>query len=1016
MKISIVHLTDIHFNDTNNWVDVNISNIIKAITPELQDIKFIFIVVTGDIANRGKTSEYGVSEAFFLKLKESLKRFCGEATIKYIIIPGNHDCNFSYDTQLRKNQLVGMDYKKLGDDNSVIDLCTIVQQEYWKFHEKLIGTPDNKLFFQIREEVAGRTICFNCYNTSWMSEIEEKVGSLFFPIELIEKNMIKKADGLNIALFHHPLNWFTPNTEKNNKKEFKKHLEESSSILLYGHEHEDEHIINKDINTEQQTVYVSGKALQGNKNSSGFQVIKIDIDTKDGNIRTFIWNKSLYTMNFDRQFKMDSLGHWHKDFIHRAEFLKKLNLLNLPLKFENIEKTNLSDIYIFPDLEKLTKEEKKIDDGYLDSEHLFINSDLGTVILEGENQSGKSSLMNMLYLKLVELNQFPLLVDASEFKKLEYDKIIKRTFEEQYKFNEVTFDAYIQFDSKRKILLIDNLQDLEFNSKSIVNLIKEFRNRFTRIIIFTGSIYAHLPAIKSELENVDCYHIKPLGYKKRNDLIEKYHKLNESTLHVTDQAVLEKTKHSFDQVQTVLGNKLIPSYPVYILSILQSLNYNTPYNLEQTSLGYCYQTLIYIALVNKAKIRNEDVDSYFNFLTEFAYNLNERSEVLFNDNDLEEFYSLYSKRYVSKPLSEIKNQLWISNIFISDEDGYYKFGYEYIFYFLIAKKIAEIIATKEGKEKITFLCKNLHKEKNANILVLTAHHTKDNYLIDEATLASMVPFNNLASITLKRDDNFYKIIEGIVKDISSDIISSDKTPMEERKKMLVESDKREQALASENSDEKIGKAVDFDEKLQSMIQSFRAIEIVGQIVKNRKGSLDKDKLTSMITELYNTGFRTISFFGNIINSSKDEYVISLGKKVDNHDSKIEIEKKVNNFFQYISLQSCLHVFSKLVYSVGHKDLQALFDDVAKNINTPAAKLVTFGIKTYYDKISVKELKELAEEFSNNPVALSILKARTRSYVYNNYVDYKKKQQIADALNMKVLHSNSNAKSPFVKNK
>lgn len=66
--------------------------------------------------------------------------------------------------------------------------------------------------------------------------------------------------------------------------------------------------------------------------------------------------------------------------------------------------------------------------------------------------------------------------------------------------------------------------------------------------------------------------ILPLGHKKRNKLIENYHRLNEENPYsITEQIFLEKTKDSYEQVQTFLGDKLIPSYPIFVLSILQSM-------------------------------------------------------------------------------------------------------------------------------------------------------------------------------------------------------------------------------------------------------------------------------------------------------------------------------------------------------------------------------------------------------------------------------------------------------------
>jgi len=75
--------------------------------------------------------------------------------------------------------------------------------------------------------------------------------------------------------------------------------------------------------------------------------------------------------------------------------------------------------------------------------------------------------------------------------------------------------------------------------------------------------------------------------------------------------------------------------------------------------------------------------------------------------------------------------------------------------------------------------------------------------------------------------------------------------------------------------------------------------------------------------------------------------------------------------------------------------------VAKEMDTAAAKIVSFSINSYYGKIDINELKQLCKEFKNNVVALQILRARVKAYIYNNYVDYKDKQKIAGCLDMKI---------------
>jgi len=1002
MKIGLIHLTDLHIQESNNWIDNKLANLISALQYDFKDLKKIFFVISGDTANKGKG--YLEAENILTKIKKSLERFIINTPFEYIIVPGNHDCNFNEADQVREIIIQNIHTATFGEDNSIIDTCLKVQTDFWTFYEKLTDNiPNNKLIYQVKSEIEGKNICFNCYNTAWMSSIKETVGSMYFPLNKIPENISQEKNSLTISLFHHPLSWFTPNTEPNNKKEFTQHLEKSSQILIYGHEHEDEHSKKQDINTKNETIYISGKALQNEDGkNSGFKSIIIDIVDKNGTIKEYKWNKDKYVCNSENDFTIDGTKYIEKSFKPKQEFIDKIDALTLPLKFENRKNIKQSDIFVFPDLEKVSTKEKRIDEVYNSKRLLEEGGEITS--LEGEAQSGKTSLLNMLYLEFLEKDKYPLILEAKLLLKYDDKKTIKKLFDEQYEDSD--FDSYLQYDKEKKVLFIDNLQDFTHNAPTLISIIKDLQTQFGRIFIGTTTSFNFASALNAGFEKVNYYYIQPLGYKKRNELIEKYHLLNESPQTLTDKVILEKTKFHFDQIQTVIGNKLIPSYPVYILSILQTLIYATPHNLEQTSLGYCYQSLIYVALADKAKIKNEDIDSYFNFLSELAFNLYQTKTTTFTEKYLNDFYGLYSSKYVAKNLTKIKDNLLLSNIIMEDEDGDYKFRYNYIFYFLIARKIVEIIHEDEGKKIIKELCNNLSDEQSANILVLTTHHTKDNYLIDEATFSLMVPYDNYFPVTLERDDEYYKQIEGIIKDISSNIIKANNDPKKEREKRLEETDKINGKL--EKKSEKVQNDIkkeneEANELVQEMSHALKAIEIVGQIIKNRKGSIDKEKLKDIITELYNTAFRTITFFGEISKNTQDELIESLKNKINEDDSKDEITNKIGKFFQYMTFQQCIGLFSKLIYCVGNKDLRDIFDEVAIEINTPAAKLVTFSIKTAYGTMSQKELKQLAKEFENNHVAYSILRARVRAYIYNNHIDYQDKQKIASIMKMRMLN-------------
>lgn len=1000
MKIFILHLTDIHFKEFDLWLNDKVEFIRNALKSYFSGYNKAYIVLTGDLAFSGKEAEYSKAKQFLTKVYLMFKDLDPDVRTSVIMVPGNHDCNFKYDSQIRQNTLEKVNYRTIGDkDFSVTDSCLVIQNDFWDFYANFNSLPENRLFYQLFDNVGDTRICFNCYNTAWMSKEQELPGSLFYPIKLIAMFDRKGDSDLSISVFHHPISWINPSTENNNRREFQEYLENNSDILIYGHEHYEEQKKIFDLEKQKDTIYISGQTFQDHDTHSGFQSISIELKEKKAEITNYAWNDSAYMTTKKNVVQLDKSSVKNNKLKIKPEFYDELNKISVPLQIEKVKNLALSDLFVFPDLERISDEFRKLDD-YIDSENLISADKYCKCILEGENQSGKSSLLNMLFRRFYERGLFPLLINAHDFNSFNYLKILEKAYNSQYS-NHVVFEKYLQTDESKKVLLIDDLQKIKLNKSTTIQLIKELNRLFGRIYISTNSIYGYLSSFESELSEFNMYMIKPLGYSKRNALIELYHRIQESSYTIDDQILLERVKYSFDQVEEVLGNKLLPSYPIYILSILQTLTYSKPIDLEQTSYGYCYQSLIHIALASKAKVPNEKIDSYFNFLTELSYHIYENKQKIISEEELKSFYATYSSKFVTPAYEEIINALIESNILIKEDESY-KFSYRYIYYFLVAKKISDIITTPKGKEAIIELCNNLQSEKNANILVFIAHHSKDNFLIESATFASMVPFENIEPITLEKHDKFYTLIKELAEEVSKEVIDINKNPKEVRDKRLQEIDRVERQNELEQNDQSESEE---DETIQGDIktffQAFKAIEIVGQIIKNRKGSLEKTALLSMIEELYNAGFRSVNFFGQSLDLAKSEIIDSLIDSDEADDSKSAIEKRVNNMFQFLTLQACLGIFSKIVYSVGHKDLRKLFDEVASKLDTPAAKILSFSIKSYYERMSIRELQKLADELKDNRVAIKILRARVRAYVYNNYLDYRSKQKIASSLNMEI---------------
>ena len=103
----------------------------------------------------------------------------------------------------------------------------------------------------------------------------------------------------------------------------------------------------------------------------------------------------------------------------------------------------------------------------------------------------------------------------------------------------------------------------------------------------------------------------------------------------------------------------------------------------------------------------------------------------------------------------------------------------------------------------------------------------------------MIPFDDIEPITLERNGSFNELIKDIIQEFKDDIIRSNTDPIQEREKSLESRDKLELQMKDNTYEEDYQ---NMPSEIISFYQAVRSLEIVGQIIKNRKGSISKQKL------------------------------------------------------------------------------------------------------------------------------------------------------------------------------
>ncbi|EHQ35547.1 toll/interleukin-1 receptor domain-containing protein [Methanoplanus limicola] len=683
-----------------------------------------------------------------------------------------------------------------------------------------------------------------------------------------------------------------------------------------------------------------------------------------------------------------------KDFLNNAEMLTKAH--------RNKEEVYLNDIYIHTELEEFdrlkdycdTINSKDILDVLLKEEKITIS---------GEGQSGKTTLCKKIYCELRKLNYVPVYISfkSSTFlgEKLtgKTSNIIFKLLKKQY--------INIELEKINQNRIVPIIDDFHYTNNKEKHLKEFLKYRLCTIVIDDiFSLNINDVALTSSFKS---YRIKELKPSLRNELIKKWNRLTDKN-GKTDYFDIDRNT---DLINTTLGKNLgkgiMPAYPFFILSTIMTYEtYMVPLDQEITSQGYCYQAFITFYLRNR-DVKNDEIDIYINYLTEFASYIFESKKDYLDKNEFSKFRTEYSDKY-NLPINEKELLENLTDIITKSSFNSYSFTYPYLFYFFVAKSISENPELAKEKKTISKILKNLHVNENAYIAIFLTHHSRNNEIFKEIEDISSSLFNRYKPAKLTKDETSF-IDEQAHNIINAILPHNNATPEKNRTQKLSFEDELEQSNEEYQEFTKEGEDEIANDLSKDLRRAIKTVEVIGCIIRNRSGSIEKMKLHNLFLEGMNVHLRILSSFCELIREEDNQkYTIEiiserlnkLDENLPPHHKKSEEEKRkiANKIFWNLDFFIIYGIIDKIIQSLGCDKIIEISNNVCDEINNPASFLIKHGITIRYNKeLQINELSKKIDDKDFSEVARKITNFMIVEYCSLNPINYRDRQKIKTKL-------------------
>jgi hypothetical protein len=220
-------------------------------------------------------------------------------------------------------------------------------------------------------------------------------------------------------------------------------------------------------------------------------------------------------------------------------------------------------------------------------------------------------------------------------------------------------------------------------------------------------------------------------------------------------------------------------------------------------------------------------------------------------------------------------------------------------------------------------------------------------------------------------------------------------------------DKEEQTEPPESSETE-GKEVTYRDDLQDVIKlniAFKTLQLLGQIVRNFPGSLEKDVKFRLTRSCYLLGLRSLRAVLSLAETNLEEFRNYVAEIIRSHKSLVteeEVARTADEAVIWLARRCGFAIIKRISYSVGLEILVETYRRVLDSVGSSRAfQIIDLGIKLdHFRSFPSDDLESLWEDADRNLFFRTLIRDLVGTHLYLMPVDDRTKQSVCELLDIK----------------